>query len=82
MTNFIPNYELLTTGKSMEDKRTTFLERVLSTDFLAKIYLPADPAHTNSRLFSWKPTVSIEVGVQNTVDWYLKNREFLNRIKD
>ncbi|MDP3260468.1 MAG: hypothetical protein Q8M34_07780 [Thermodesulfovibrionales bacterium] len=30
----------------------------------------------------WKPTVSIEVGVQNTVDWYLKNREFLNRIKD
>jgi len=30
----------------------------------------------------WKPTVSIEEGVQNTVDWYLKNREFLNRLKD
>ncbi len=30
----------------------------------------------------WEPTVSIEVGVQNTVDWYLKNREFLNRLKD
>ncbi len=30
----------------------------------------------------WRPTVSIEAGVQNTVDWYLKNREFLNRLKD
>lgn len=30
----------------------------------------------------WKPTVSIEEGVQNTVDWYLKNREFLNKLKD
>jgi len=30
----------------------------------------------------WEPTVSIEVGVQNTVDWYLKNRAFLNRLKD
>jgi len=30
----------------------------------------------------WRPTVSIEDGVKNTVDWYLKNREFLNRFKD
>jgi len=30
----------------------------------------------------WEPTVSIEVGVQNTIDWYLKNRAFLNRLKD
>lgn len=30
----------------------------------------------------WKPTVSIEEGIKKTVDWYLENREFLNRLKD
>ncbi|HBR21207.1 MAG TPA: nucleotide sugar epimerase [Nitrospiraceae bacterium] len=30
----------------------------------------------------WRPTVAIEEGIQNTVDWYLKNREFLNRLKN
>lgn len=30
----------------------------------------------------WKPTVSIETRTKNTVDWYLKNREFLNKLKD
>ena len=31
---------------------------------------------------NWKPTVSIEDGIKNTVNWYLKNREFLNRLKE
>ncbi len=30
---------------------------------------------------NWKPTVSIEDGVKNTVNWYLKNRDFLIRLK-
>ena len=30
---------------------------------------------------NWKPTLSIEDGLRNTVDWYLKNRDFLNTLK-
>jgi len=30
----------------------------------------------------WKPTISIEKGIENTVAWYIKNKKFLNRLKD
>lgn len=30
----------------------------------------------------WKPTVSIEEGIKNTIDWYLKNKEFLKKLKE
>jgi len=49
---------------------------------------PADVLATRANIekakekLGWRPTVSIEEGVQYTVDWYLKNREFLNRLKD
>jgi len=29
----------------------------------------------------WKPAVSIEEGIKNTIDWYLKNKEFLKKLK-
>lgn len=54
-------------------------------------WLPTHPADVlatwadiekSKEKLGWKPIVSIEVGVQNTVDWYLKNREFLSRLKD
>ena len=49
---------------------------------------PADVLATRADIekakekLGWRPTVSIEEGVQYTVDWYLSNREFLNRLKD
>lgn len=30
---------------------------------------------------NWRPTVSIEDGIKRTVEWYLENREFLNKVK-
>jgi dTDP-glucose 4,6-dehydratase len=30
----------------------------------------------------WQPTVSFETGLEQTVDWYLKNSEWIQRVKD
>ncbi|MBI4689360.1 MAG: GDP-mannose 4,6-dehydratase [Nitrospirae bacterium] len=30
----------------------------------------------------WRPTLSIEKGVKNTVEWYIQNREFLRGLRD
>lgn len=32
-------------------------------------------------LLGWEPKVSIETGIENTVKWYLENKEFLKKLK-
>mgnify|MGYP001559035297 CR=1 FL=1 len=53
-------------------------------------WLPLHPADVRAtwaniekskQKLNWKPTLSIEDGLKNTVDWYLKNRDFLNTLK-
>ncbi|MFA4828034.1 MAG: SDR family NAD(P)-dependent oxidoreductase [Thermodesulfovibrionales bacterium] len=53
-------------------------------------WLPLHPADVRAtwaniekskQKLNWKPTLSIEDGLKNTVDWYLKNRDFLNKLK-
>ncbi|MBF0540325.1 MAG: SDR family NAD(P)-dependent oxidoreductase [Nitrospirae bacterium] len=34
------------------------------------------------RLFGWTPTIKIEEGLKNTVEWYLKNKEFVMGLRD
>ncbi|MCE5195269.1 MAG: SDR family NAD(P)-dependent oxidoreductase [Nitrospiraceae bacterium] len=41
----------------------------------------ADIEKSKTRL-GWKPAVSIEQGIEKTVQWYLKNKEFLNKLKN
>ncbi|GAB4416503.1 MAG: SDR family NAD(P)-dependent oxidoreductase [Thermodesulfovibrionales bacterium] len=36
----------------------------------------------SKRLLKWSPTMSIEEGIRNTVQWYRENREFLLTIKE
>lgn len=33
------------------------------------------------RLLDWKPTVDLDEGLRRTVDWYMKNREWLKEVK-
>jgi len=48
---------------------------------------PADMPHTwadiekAKRLLGWEPKTTIEEGIENTVRWFLENREFLRKIK-
>jgi dTDP-glucose 4,6-dehydratase len=30
----------------------------------------------------WKPSVSFETGLQRTVDWYLENTQWIDRVRD
>ena len=32
-------------------------------------------------LLSWRPEVNIEEGIQNTVEWYLENREWVRNVE-
>lgn len=34
----------------------------------------------SKELLNWSPTVSIEEGIKNTVNWYIENREFLTSL--
>jgi dTDP-glucose 4,6-dehydratase len=38
-----------------------------------------DAAKINKEL-GWKPTVTFEEGLSETIDWYLKNTDWLNHI--
>ena len=31
-------------------------------------------------LFKWNPKVSIQDGLSNTIDWYLNNKDWLNKV--
>ncbi|MBI5205070.1 MAG: SDR family NAD(P)-dependent oxidoreductase [Nitrospirae bacterium] len=53
-------------------------------------WLPLHPADVRAtwaniekskQKLNWKPTLSIEDGLKNTVDWYMKNKDFLNKLK-
>lgn len=33
------------------------------------------------KILNWKPTVSLEQGIKNTVDWYLENKSWFKNIK-
>lgn len=33
------------------------------------------------KILNWKPTVSLEQGIKNTVDWYLKNKSWFKSVK-
>ena len=48
---------------------------------------PADVRATRAnidkakKLLKWKPKISIEQGVKNTVTWFLENKKFLRKLK-
>jgi len=33
------------------------------------------------RLLGWEPEVRIEEGIENTVEWYLENDKWLDKVK-
>ncbi|MDD5101534.1 MAG: GDP-mannose 4,6-dehydratase, partial [Endomicrobiaceae bacterium] len=33
------------------------------------------------KILNWKPTVSLEKGIKNTVEWYLENKSWFKNIK-
>ena len=34
-----------------------------------------------NRLLDWRPTVSLEEGVENSISWYLENKDFCSKVK-
>ena len=33
------------------------------------------------KILNWKPTVSLEQGIKNTVNWYLENKSWFKNVK-
>lgn len=40
----------------------------------------ADISKAN-KILGWKPTISLEQGIKNTVDWYLENKSWFKKVK-
>jgi nucleoside-diphosphate-sugar epimerase len=67
----------------------TMLERMLGKKAVC-VHKPFHKADINEtaaaiekagRLLGWKAEVDLETGLQRTVDWYLKNREWLKTLR-